>query len=1658
MKILKQKYHGLPGLGINGKIGEQGVKAESIYMGYINDFFDGEDISVGTLIYAAKRTFNHPNASTLDASTIEAAWAVTQQELNVFHTPNTILKSAVENSSNSSTSYINFKTFYYTGTRLTDDKIVDGIFSGNSSTSATSDTSLAKFVELDLTGDFISMSFMLKTVDESENNLDFKQYKSEYDTKLSNMDTHDFSQQGHEIYNEYNITDEKTYRKFDDSAIIYGKFYDDQNDRYLIYLPYDTNDAIYKSSSVAGIAAEDGSLLLNEQYRNYYENHGEFNYVKEYIPNNNDLLLTDVNTHYAKLDSSKLETSIFYGDNNISFLINGVETGDKAYWNEFYKTSFTTKILSKSTLIPNYSLYQDDDLLDSENNAFYGVASPVLFNNKGDSSISINNEGINKISSLITDPDYIQRIIDGKNNVNILLNDKNGLNIFYSLNDTESSLFVPSTLSSYYKPGDVLYFYADSYAFNNISDQNYKNIMYMVVLTEDLMGCTPLQLMSAAQLISPLEIKNFSFNNNNRVCNYNNIAVLLNDISVSNNTKKLALSNKSYIGIADNYTDAPVILAAKDGSIFNNFVAVDSSVALNGNVSNNLFNIDVSDNIPIKLNNLNVVSNNITEETNVELYNHIYDSNIKFDNEKFIKPLLDLDLYYDTNNTALLSQTLNGADYFYDIENLYGYFYGCDIYNSDMKKIQTITSIDKTLTIDLIPDVNNTVYYFQIFASCSNSLKYYSKLTQLTLTYKLNKYYGEEKEIKILDRTYYSSPIGQFSTVIKKKKMPKRRTVTERYEIDKIKIELLGLDQHIVKEQKFGNIFFDLTDINAEKVDASLFVYTEDPSIIIDDILFNHKHCDENININNWSKISSIADFTDASVFNIDLSSNLPAFNNSTGICENIQEYIILGSEHIEENSNNSESKLFNLLSNSNYVKPASMQRSILVTAKYHYKDRPYEYYYENYNIVQPGFKDTRDVPVFELNTHTLIHELESYNSIDNGVLNNQFVTYIDINIKDFKKQWGQFIVDPSIKISMDVSIANIDYDLNWQYNYIVEQLTSRRTFKVILEDIDSSVTKLNNYVKLTTSLFETSDNLLTKNTNNCNSINGSLNCGGSYNIDSSFILYNTPDNTKGIKPLIVDNYILCDKQFIDIHKNSNLMYNGLQNNIMIGLSDIPISDDIDTIKLKLSLEMGNPMLANMYFRFVIKHINIKVNIGDSNKPIIFTTFVPNTFNIDTKNTYLADISTDVNTSRKINRVNYKYISNPIDITFNPLSYTVCPNDAETTYTNIYGSLDKYGIKDQIKKELKFFNSSVYEHNPYNYTGKQIREHSYYPFNNLYIKKSYIQDNVKTINVKPVSLWDVIQKTNLTTLSSSINEELKHHNVLDFIEGNKYLSIVYNSVIMSPRIRNDKYCFYYNDNLYPRAKYDQKVNNMPVFAYDTQSIELRDDILINSMDKWNDYYTEHKTFDSEKAYHGVLSLYGNGYTQIVDDISTDIFNEYVMDLKEVKNQNDVSINLYSGINEVDINPMKQDQPNNKEYFRGFLYDINWEFPYYDNKNEIIPYRIVSPFDNFLNNTSTNIQEIYQDYYNALTDLTDASYGTNMIPSNLLFDINPRIAYNYENSGVNVLMLRRPSIGIDTDNIDTSTDFKEKYEFNNQLFDLVSAIEKLSSPYIIKSNE
>jgi hypothetical protein len=80
--------------------------------------------------------------------------------------------------------------------------------------------------------------------------------------------------------------------------------------------------------------------------------------------------------------------------------------------------------------------------------------------------------------------------------------------------------------------------------------------------------------------------------------------------------------------------------------------------------------------------------------------------------------------------------------------------------------------------------------------------------------------------------------------------------------------------------------------------------------------------------------------------------------------------------------------------------------RTINVAVKYHIANDEasnyngqYLYYYENYTIKQPGFTDPRSIPYITLNMHTDINDLNSYNTINNGILCNQFQTFMDIKI-----------------------------------------------------------------------------------------------------------------------------------------------------------------------------------------------------------------------------------------------------------------------------------------------------------------------------------------------------------------------------------------------------------------------------------------------------------------------------------------------------------------------------------------------------------------------------------------------------------------------------------------------------------------------------------
>ena len=90
-----------------------------------------------------------------------------------------------------------------------------------------------------------------------------------------------------------------------------------------------------------------------------------------------------------------------------------------------------------------------------------------------------------------------------------------------------------------------------------------------------------------------------------------------------------------------------------------------------------------------------------------------------------------------------------------------------------------------------------------------------------------------------------------------------------------------------------------------------------------------------------------------------------------------------------------------------------------------------------------------------------------------------------------------------------------------------------------------------------------------------------------------------------------------------------------------------------------------------MYYRFYVK--NIKINVANSDK--FFYTLVPESISEAAQSTYLCNIDTkSYKDESNIVKLKYKYISDSIDVTFNPLSYTITPEDVESSYTNIFTS------------------------------------------------------------------------------------------------------------------------------------------------------------------------------------------------------------------------------------------------------------------------------------------------------------------------------------------------------------------------------------------------
>ena len=1441
-------------------------------------------------------------------------------------------------------------------------------------------------------------------------------------------------------------------------------------------ITWEDSDAIANALKVGSVTtAYPASILNDSKYSNFYESDGNYNYVKETI---NNSYITGPTQYYAEVSPSansiKLKDGTYVSLDDVYYYI-------KMAFNLFNNSSET-------------SLF--DGVLTMSNVGLFGLGYDKLFtidtkNNNlklrsADEILSIDNynqqlkDFISKYYNTLLN--YIQNLNDASTNESF------SANVVYS-DYNDAKLFIPLSLSTNYKSGDTLYFYTGENSADDV------NIEYVVYLTDEMAGCSKENLIKYAQQTDPFTINRLNKNNKRIQC-LNNAALIKNYADSSADK----FFNKSSINIIDNYTDSTFIIANADtdNKNFVNFISsnYDDDSSLKFTVYNN--ELHISSNNPVKLDNLYINIDDLTNNFNGELKSYIYNSNIIFDDGAFIHPLDNIMSYINQDdNQAYAAGTVYCEQYFKNFgldDNkkaipLDDYIYGYDLYDSNFKLIKSQYSTSYRLDINFALETNilDPVYYVQIYVSAKNGVKFTSRISKITadfhLTEKINKTYNSP-----IYRRFRNNP-STFEIRI----------------LQKLKIKVLGSNEEFIPNNIGNKILYDISNINANADWYDLKLYSEDSSLQIIDVLFNHKNVDGSIN--SWASVSS----EDISTYKIYFESNLP--NNA----ESIDDYAIT---YCDKDTTNSDCELFKRLID-NVEKDSCKSRSINVTIAY--KDSEDSYIkYQNFDITQPGFTDTRDCPSVSLNMHYGITDTQQYNTVEHGVLCNQFITYMDINIENFKETWGQFEND-NYEVSMDLLLQNINSDIDWQaQNLINTNIIPRPTVKLLVtnEDIADPSNNMENYIKLNVVPFETYNNL-TSLTNNVlqNTENVSIDT-------STYLIIN--EHIKSVNANVlnldssdyIDQYIILDSPTIKSMKDAVYIYNGIQKDFNININDIKLDDySNNTLKLKVLFEMGNPILANLYLRFAVTKVVIKLTDKTSRQ---------------TKTTFTATLSTEKDKSSYLQPYNspydytYRFLSDKLDVMINPLSYTVCPSDTETSYSAMSGNIEKYGMPIEILKSLRFYNSDIYEYsNLMNVTSKQAREQYKFNWSSILLKKRYLQDNIKNIIAQPISLSDIlgddfkvphIDPYNAFIYDNDLYNDATSGYYLDSLAGDKYLAVIYNGALMNPKYRDDNYSFIYNGETLELDRYSQLANNYPAWVSDECSIEMRSDTLINSMDVWNDEYNFVSTSmsDTNILFKGILSLYGNGYNylpnsyddgqytdageytaeqlelnsinkqlniinnanttsetlnslkeslelraQILENtISQQIANNEnqisdskykdVLSLSDTKAENDVYI--YNAVNYDRIygSATTKYEPEVYKYFRSFLYDINWIYPKYTNDSKVTPYRLVSGFD-YLMKISEQLQSEYPDKWSKLNGSVDEI--TNMIPYNLLYTVYPRVAYNDEKDTLNCLMLRRPTIWSDSD----INSFDKCYILNNRYFKTKDEdeIKHIGNTYIVK---
>ena len=610
---LYQKHHGMPGIGVQGKHGNIGEKGQGIYIGFINTFFETNDIPVNTIVKIAQRKISNYERETEYDAYAESRHAKYNQ--------------AVEDSSDLFSYIRNDASFfkdeadslYYSG-RLSDNTLADDGYNAkydimdnkiNSENYFKSDglTSRQEPVERwvfnqiynIIKGDKNYIQLYEYAKDEDG------QYTTEpkYDVQIS-VDTMTYEPQDIvKIFGGYESYNKPLYQNIADSSI------------WFTFLRYFSTASSQRSTiwytNLTTGSSSDTSLMFEKL---------AFNLDSDYLlDNNKDVTSSNITEVLGPEYSFSLEDDSYLNaasysmgvDSHFTVVNNGTtpRPGNITYsYNADLKSlpyitaasraKVNKKIYIKydGSKIKDYLLTQyvhvtantlppiglpdifvDDNnltqialdvydpsiystiVLNSSNN--YEFDRPALYNilQEKDKYELRSEESLKDFANNYRHvaEDFLQKyeiVINHYKNHGASLPDSS---VRWSSNNYEK-ISLPTTLSETFKPGDILYFYTDEkqFALDN-------KIKYMITLTEDMLNCDINTLLKNAKIIDPFEYQTL-FIKNNRIEIYNNINILKNNNYIYYDASSAMIENyymKSIGNIISDNQDVQMLIGAK---------------------------------------------------------------------------------------------------------------------------------------------------------------------------------------------------------------------------------------------------------------------------------------------------------------------------------------------------------------------------------------------------------------------------------------------------------------------------------------------------------------------------------------------------------------------------------------------------------------------------------------------------------------------------------------------------------------------------------------------------------------------------------------------------------------------------------------------------------------------------------------------------------------------------------------------------------------------------------------------------------------------------------------------------------------------------------------------------------------------------------------